>query len=98
MGNLDMSRLKQTLAAEDAYLLGFEQFQTGISLTDQYRLFDAILAMAPWNDSLRARIFSQYSHIAATRRDASERARLFKKANLLYEQGTAQRMPSEGGN
>ncbi|MDX2418975.1 MAG: fused MFS/spermidine synthase, partial [Xanthomonadales bacterium] len=98
MGNRDMNRLKQTLAAEDAYLLGFEQFQTGISLTDQYRLFDAILAMAPWNDSLRARIFSQYSHIAATRRDASERARLFNKANLLYEQGAAQRMPPGGGN
>ena len=98
VGNGDMNRLKQTLAAEDAYLLGFEQFQTGISLTDQYRLFDAILAMAPWNDSLRARIFSQYSHIASTRRDASERARLFKKANLLYGQGAAQRVSPEGGN
>ncbi|MGB7451629.1 MAG: hypothetical protein WBM36_05840, partial [Lysobacterales bacterium] len=96
--NKNMNRLKQTLAAEDAYLLGFEQFQTGISLTDQYRLFDAILAMAPWNDSLRARIFSQYSHIASTRGDAAERARLFKKANLLYGQGTIHRMPPKGGN
>ena len=80
----DLARFKQTLAAEDSYLLGFEQFQIGISLTDQYRLFDAILAMAPWNDSLRARIFSQYSHIASSRRDPSERARLIKKANQLY--------------
>ncbi len=81
----DMARLRQTLQAEDSYLLGFEQFQTGISLIEQYRLFDAILAMAPWNDSLRARIFAQYTHIAATRSSASERARLFKKANQLYD-------------
>lgn len=86
----DLARFKQTLAAEDSYLLGFERFQTGISLTDQYRLFDAILAMAPWNDSLRARIFSQYLHIASTRRDPSERARLFKKANSLYQSRTTQ--------
>jgi hypothetical protein len=86
----DLARFKQTLAAEDSYLLGFEQFQTGISLIDQYRLFDAILAMAPWNDSLRARIFSQYSHIASTRRDPSERARLIKRANQLYKTHAAQ--------
>ena len=86
----DLARFKQTLTAEDSYLFGFEQFQTGISLTDQYRLFDAILAMAPWNDSLRARIFSQYLHIASTRRDPSERARLFKRANQLYETRAAQ--------
>lgn len=91
----DLGRLKQTLVAEDSYLLGFEQFQTGISLIDQYRLFDAILALAPWNDSLRARIFSQYMHIASTRRDAPERARLFKKANALYERGTVQQLQPE---
>ena len=87
----DINRFQKTLAAEDSYLLGFEQFQTGISLTDQYRLFDAILAMAPWNDSLRARIFSQYSHIASSRRDPMERARLLKKARQLYEPSAKQR-------
>jgi spermidine synthase len=86
----DLARFKQTLVAEDSYLYGFEQFQTGISLSDQYRLFDAILAMAPWNDSLRARIFSLYSYNASTRRDPSERARLLKKANQLYKTGAAQ--------
>jgi spermidine synthase len=83
-------RFLKTLAAEDSYLLGFEQFQTGLSLLDQYRLFDAILAMAPWNDSLRARIYSQYLHIASTRSNPSERARLLKKANQLYETGASQ--------
>jgi spermidine synthase len=86
----DLARFKQTLVAEDSYLLGFERFQIGISMIDQYRLFDAILAMAPWNDSLRARIFSQYSHIASSRRDPSERARLTKKANQLYITGAVQ--------
>ena len=85
----DIQRFEQTLAAEDAYLLGFEQFQTGISLVDQYRLFDSILAMAPWNDSLRARIFSQYWHIASTRRNPAERSRLLKRANQLYEAGAS---------
>ncbi|MGA9573926.1 MAG: fused MFS/spermidine synthase, partial [Lysobacterales bacterium] len=86
----DLDRFKQTLVAENSYLYGFELFQTGISLTDQYRLFDAILAMAPWNDSLRARIFSQYSYLASTRRDPSERARLFKKAKQLYKTDSVQ--------
>jgi spermidine synthase len=86
----DLTRFKQTLVAEDSYLLGFERFQIGISMIDQYLLFDAILAMAPWNDSLRARIFSQYSHIASSRRDPSERARLTKKANQLYITGAVQ--------
>jgi len=89
IGEPDINRFKQTLVAENSYLLGFEQFQTGISLIDQYRLFDAILAMAPWNDSLRARVFSQYSHVASTRKDPAERARLFRRANSLYEQGAA---------
>ena len=83
----DIKRFQQTLAAEDSYLLGFQQFQTGISLADQYRLFDEVLAMAPWNDSLRARIFSQYTHIASNRRDPAERARLYRKARQLYEPG-----------
>jgi hypothetical protein len=91
----DSDRFEQTLKAENAYLLGFEQFQTGVSLTDQYRMFDAILALAPWNDSLRARIFSQYSHIASTRTDAAERARLLRKANSLYAPNAVRQPASE---
>jgi len=91
--NRDMARLKQTLLAEDSYLHGFEQFQTGISLIDQYRLFDAILAQAPWNDSLRARIYAQYWHIASTRKDASERAHLQQRANSLYANRAEQQLP-----
>lgn len=78
------SRFNQTLLVEDKYLAGFQQFLTGMSLTDQYRLFDDILALAPWNDSLRARVFAQYSHIAMSRRNPNERAQLLERANSLY--------------
>jgi spermidine synthase len=80
------SRLKQTFAAEDLYLVGFQRFMTGISLSEQYRLFDEALSLAPWNDSLRARIFSQYHFIASTRRNPSERERLMKRAYSLYDE------------
>jgi hypothetical protein len=86
----DTARIKQTFAAEFRYLEGFRKFLAGIPLTEQYRIFDDALAVAPWNDSLRARIFSQYLHIASTRTNPSERARLMQRANSLYEtkQGT----------
>ena len=84
-GGHDTTKLQQTFAAEEAYLLGFQKFLSGIPLAEQYRLFDNALALAPWNDSLRARIFAQYSYIASTRRNPSERARLMKRASSLYE-------------
>jgi spermidine synthase len=77
-------RLKQTLLAEDKYLAGFQQFLAGLSLFEQYRLFDGILAMAPWNDSLRARIYAQYKHIAMSQRNPAERSRLLDRADRLY--------------
>ena len=78
------SRLNQTLIAEDRYLAGFQQFLAGMSLNEQYRLFDGILSLAPWNDSLRARIFAQYTHIAMSQSNPNERARLLDRANSLY--------------
>jgi hypothetical protein len=81
----DSAKLRQTLAAEFRYLEGFRKFLAGIPLAEQYRIFDDALAVAPWNDSLRARIFSQYSHIASTRTNPAERARLMQRANSLYE-------------
>jgi spermidine synthase len=80
------ARLRQTFAAELRYLAGFQKFLEGTTLTEQYRLFDDALSVAPWNDSLRARIFAQYSYIASTRKDPAERARLMQRANALYEQ------------
>jgi len=84
-GMQDTARLRQTLAAEFRYLAGFQKFLEGMSLSDQYRIFDDALAVAPWNDSLRARIFAQYSYMASTRRDPAERSRLMQRAHALYE-------------
>lgn len=81
----DTTRLRRTFVAEDRYLVGFQKFLTGIPLAEQYRLFDEALALAPWNDSLRARIFAQYSYIASTRTNPLERARLMQRAKALYE-------------
>jgi spermidine synthase len=80
----DSARLRQTMAAEFRYLAGFQKFLEGITLAEQYRIFDDALAVAPWNDSLRARIFAQYSYIASTRTDPAERARMTQRANALY--------------
>jgi len=84
LDNLDTLKLRQTLAAEQRYLAGFQKFLEGMTLDEQYRVFDDALAVAPWNDSLRARIFAQYSFIASTQRDPVIRARLFRRANALY--------------
>lgn len=74
----------QTLRAEYRYLFGFLQFLNGMTLAEHYRYFDATLAMAPWNDSLRARIYAQYAHIASNQRNPAERVRLEQKARSLY--------------
>ena len=79
-------RFNQTLRAEFLYLAGFQNFLTGMEPAEMYRFFDATLAMAPWNDSLRARIYAQYAYIASTPRNPVERARLEQKASSLYPQ------------
>lgn len=80
----DLERLRQTMRAEDRYLVGFARFLQGLPMMDTYRLFDAILATASWNDSLRARIYAQYVHLASTRADPAERAMLMRRARQLY--------------
>jgi spermidine synthase len=77
-------KMEQTLAAEQQYLAGFGQFLAGMPLAEQYRIFDAALAAAPWNDSLRARIYAQYTYLAMSQKNPSERARLKRKADSLY--------------
>jgi spermidine synthase len=84
LGAKETARLRQTLAAEFRYLASFRKFLEGTSLPEQYRLFDDALSVAPWNDSLRARIYAQYAYIASRQRDPAERARLMKRANDLY--------------
>jgi spermidine synthase len=81
----DPLRLRQALAAEVRYLDGFERFLGGLPVDEQYRVFDDALSVAPWNDSLRARIYAQYAYIAASRSRPAERERAWRKARSLYE-------------
>ena len=80
-------KLRQTLAAEFRYLDAFGRFLAGIPLSEQYRIFDDALAVAPWNDSLRARIYAQYAYAASAGTGAAERVRLMRKADTLYDSG-----------
>jgi spermidine synthase len=93
-GVADPERLRQTFAAEFRYLEAFQHFLGGIPLSETYRLFDGALAEAPWNDSLRARIYAQYAYLASTQPDPSSRARLRRRADALY--GTDRPGPSSG--
>ena len=81
----DNERLKQTFAAEELYLLGFQKSLSGASHDELYRLYDQALSMAPWNDSLRARMYAQYVYIASVSRNPSEQAILKKRASALYQ-------------
>ena len=81
----DGRRLQRTFAAEFRYLYAFRKFLAGVSIDEHYRLFDGALAVAPWNDSLRARIYAQYSYLAATQRDPSRRALMMQRARDLYK-------------
>lgn len=81
----DPDRLRQTFAAEFAYLEAFQKYLRGIPLADLYRMFDNALAAAPWNDSLRARIYAQYRYFASTQSDPVMRQQLKQRAEALYE-------------
>ncbi len=92
-GSGDAQHLRQTFAAEFRFLEAYQQFLTGIPLAETYRLFDAALAMAPWNDSLRARIFAQYSYFALSERDPSRRAGMMRRAEALYAGNPVRQAP-----
>ncbi len=85
MDSADPARLEQTFAAEFRFLEAFQRFLGGIPLDDTYRLFDEALAMAPWNDSLRARIYAQYSYIALTQANPERRQQMARRARALYD-------------
>jgi spermidine synthase len=80
----DAARLRQSIAGEDRYLFAFQKFLTGIPLSELYRLFDDTLSLAPWNDSLRAQVYSLYSYIASAQSDSMMRKSLMKRADALY--------------
>ena len=94
-GVADPERLRQTFAAEFRYLEAFQQFLRGIPLTETYRLFDGALAEAPWNDSLRARIYAQYDYFARTQPNPVSRATMRRRADALYDNVQSRRAPGD---
>lgn len=85
LGQQEQAWMELSLDAEEKYLAGFSAFLSGASLAEQFRTFDAALALAPWNDSLRARIYAQYTYLASTVRDPVRRAQLIERANELFQ-------------
>ncbi len=54
------------------------------------------LAEAPWNDSLRARIFAQYDYFARTQPNPVSRANMRRRADALYDNVRLKQTPGEG--
>ena len=81
----DPDKLRRTFTAEFRFLEAFQQFLRGIPLSETYQLFDEALALAPWNDSLRARIFAQYAYFAKTQPDPARRMVMMRRADALYD-------------
>jgi spermidine synthase len=79
-------RLDRALEAEQAYLAGYRLSlsRAPVSGTEIIRLYDEALGLAPWNESLRARIFLHYSEIAASQSNAGVKASLLKRALSVY--------------
>lgn len=84
-GLRDSDKLRQTFLAEDYYLHAFQESLNGASIAEQIRLMDEALAMAPWNDSLRARIYAQFSFLASSSMDPAISMRLRKRLQDLYQ-------------
>jgi hypothetical protein len=74
------TRLMQALDAELAFLKGYRISLSPVSATDIFRQYDMALALAPWNDSLRSRIFLHYSKIAASQASPIARQQLMQRA------------------
>ena len=81
----DNTRIRASLDSENSYLIAYQKYLKGISQQDMYRLFDQTLALAPWNGSLRAQIYAEYSYRALSGRSATERVNMMKRAESLYE-------------
>ena len=79
-------RLNRALGAEQAYLTGYRlSLSPGpVSGTEIVRQYDRALALAPWNESLRARIFLHYSEIADSQANTGVKADLMERALSVY--------------
>ena len=79
------------MAAELSYLAGFRSSLTSgsISAEELFGRYDTALALAPWNDSLRARLFLHYSQVADSQHQLWIKADLMGRALAAYDKSAA---------
>jgi spermidine synthase len=85
-GGEEARRLRRAAAAELAYLEGYRVSLApgSISAPEIFGHYDRALALAPWNQNLRARIYLHYSDIAASQDRTWVRADLMERALSAY--------------
>ena len=81
----EAEKLKSALAAEQAYLTGYRISLGSVSTMEIFRQYDDALALAPWNESLRARIALHYSDIAASQENHGIKAYLLDRARVARD-------------
>ena len=79
-GAAQAERLDAALVAEQAFLEGYRISLGPVNATDIFAHYDAALAGAPWNDSLRERIALHYMDIAASQTNPGVRNYLLRRA------------------
>ncbi len=84
-------RLKLAAAAELAFLDGYRVSlgRGPVSGTEIFRQYDAALSLAPWDESLRARIALHYQEIAASQRGLEGRIGFLKRALGAYDKSAS---------
>jgi len=81
----EAAKLERALEAEQAYLKGYRISLAPVDATDIFRQYDTALSLAPWNESLRARIFLHYSEIAASQSNPRVKTYLMNRAYAVRD-------------
>jgi spermidine synthase len=78
-------KLSRAMAAEQHFLEGYRISLGPVSAMEIFRQYDAALALAPWNDSLRSRIALHYRDIADSQASSNVRAYLMNRARRVLD-------------
>ena len=81
----EAARLRRALDAEQAYLTGYRISLAPVSAMKIFRQYDKALSLAPWNESLRERIFLHYSEIADSQSNPRIKAYMMQRAYAVRE-------------
>jgi spermidine synthase len=84
-GGVRADSLAAAVSAESAFLDGYQKVLSHAPVNDVASRFDAALALAPWNHSLRVRILSQYWHLSQRYSNAGD----YRSAAVLMQRGLA---------